>query len=156
MPDRLKRGKMIAVVGVVWLATCVLATEVLAQPAFGGRGGGRGGMMHGMRALDLTDEQHTEIRHIAERYREPDGTQREQHRAAREALREATTADVVSESTIRALAAEVALFEADAAVQRAYMHAEILQVLTPDQRAQLQELRSEREARGGPRRSLRQ
>ena len=156
MPNRLTRGKMITAVGIVWLATCVLATEVLAQPP-GGRGGGPGQMMAGMRALDLTDEQHNEIRHIAERYRESDGTQREQHRAARAALREATTADVVSESTIRALAAEVALFEADAAVRRAYMHAEMLQVLTPDQRAQLQELRAEREERRGlgSRRSLR-
>ena len=33
-------------------------------------------------------------------------------------------------------------FAADAAVQRAYRHAEIMQVLTPDQRAELEALRA--------------
>ena len=150
MPSRFTRGKIIVAVGFAWLATCVLASEVLAQPGFGGRGG-PGRMMGGMRALDLTDEQHNEIRRITERYREAGGVQREEFRAARRALRDATTTDAVNESEIRAAAAQLAVLEADAAVQRAYRHAEIMQVLTPDQRAELEELRAEREARRGSR-----
>ena len=52
-------------------------------------------------------------------------------------------ADVVNESTIRGLAAQIAPLEADAAVQRAYANAAVLQVLTPDQRAELRELQAE-------------
>ena len=75
----------------------------------------------------------------------------EQLGAARSALREAVTDDVVNESLIRAQAAHVANLEADAAVQRAHVNVQILQLLTPDQRAELQELRTEAQERIGER-----
>ena len=120
--------------------------HVSAQPGsrgFGGpQGGGRGGLP-GLRALDLTDAQRDEIRSVREQHHDPALAQ--QHRAARQALNEAIAADVVNESAIRGLAAQLALFEADAAVQRAYAHAAVLQILTPDQRAELTELQAQAE-----------
>lgn len=148
MPDRGKKRKIIVTVGVVSLAICALASEVLAQPGFDRRSG-PGRMMGVMRNLDLTDEQHNQIRRIAERYHESGSAQRKALRQARQALRHAAMTDAVNESEIRDAASPLASLEADVAVQRAYMHAEILQVLTPDQRAELKVLRAEREARRG-------
>ena len=122
-----------------------MPTHVSAQPGSRGSGGpqksGRGGMLPGLRALDLTDAQRDQIRSLREQHHDPAIAQ--QHRAARQALNEAITADVVNESAIRGLAAQLALFEADAAVQRAYANAAVLQILTPDQRAELSELQAQ-------------
>ena len=56
-------------------------------------------------------------------------------REVRQALQEAVTADVVNESVIRALAAQLATVEGDAAIQRAYLHAQLWQLLTAEQQA---------------------
>ncbi len=124
-----------------------MPTHVSAQPGsrgFGGpQGGGRGGMLPGLRALDLTDAQRDQIRSVREQHHDPALAQ--QHRAARQALNEAIKTDVVNESAIRGLAAQLALFEADAAVQRAYAHSGVLQILTPGQRAELSALQAQAE-----------
>ena len=116
--------------------------HILAQPgARGGPMGGRGGMIPGLRQLNLTNAQRGQLRTVREQHH--DEALAEQLRVSREALNEAIMADVVNESTIRGLAAQIAPLEADAAVQRAYANAAVLQVLTPDQRAELRELQAE-------------
>ena len=138
-------------------ATLALAPAVLAQPASGGpdgpfmRGGPRG-ILPGLRALDLEEGQRDRIREIAEQNRDAGAAMAQQVRAAREALNDVVVSEVVNESTIRARAAELATLEADAAVQRAYVSAQILQVLTPDQRAEWRELRADAKERAGERR----
>jgi Spy/CpxP family protein refolding chaperone len=74
-------------------------------------------------------------------HRENGAASRQALRAAQRKLRDAVTAEVVNETTIRAAAAETASFRADAAVRRAEMHAAVLAVLTTDQRAELSQLR---------------
>ena len=105
--------------------------------------------------MNLTDAQREAIRAIAEQNRSEGRAMAEQLGAARASLNEAVMADVVNESTIRARAADLARLEADAAVQRAYVNAEIWQVLTPDQRAELRQLQAEAEERRGERMSER-
>ena len=146
----------IIAVAAVLVTALIFTAAVQAQPGSrspGGRfmGDGPLRMLPGLRNLDLTDDQREVIRDIAEQNRDKGSTMVEQLGAARSALREAVTDDVVNESLIRARAAHVANLEADAAVQRAHVNAQILQLLTPDQRAELQELRTEAQERIGER-----
>jgi Spy/CpxP family protein refolding chaperone len=55
--------------------------------------------------------------------------------AAREALHAATTSSSFDEGLVRAKAAELAAAEADLAVERARIYADVFQILTPDQQA---------------------
>ena len=146
---------------VVLLAALMSMSEVHAQPGVrspDGRfmGGGQRGMRPGLSELDLSDDQRAAIRSIAEQNRSEGSAMAEQLGAARASLNEAVMVDVVNESTIRARAADVARLEADAAVQRAHVNAQIWQVLTPDQRAELRQLQAEATERLGERRGRRQ
>jgi len=131
------------------LATALaVATPLYAQPGpsgFRGRfaGDGPGAMGHIFQQLSLTDAQRDEIRQITETSRDAGAPLHEQLRAARQALNDAITDEVVNESTIRALSAQIAPLEAEAAVQRAHTHSAVLMVLTPDQRDELETLREE-------------
>lgn len=145
---------------VVLFASLTFVSDMHAQPRSGTRdgrfmGGGPRGMLPGLREMDLTDAQREAIRAIAEQNRSEGRAMAEQLGAARASLNEAVMADVVNESTIRARAADLARLEADAAVQRAYVNAEIWQILTPDQRAELRQLQAEAEERRGERLSER-
>ena len=100
-------------------------------------------MGHIFQQLSLTDAQRDEIRQITETSRDAGAPLHEQLRAARQALNDAITDEVVNESTIRALSAQIAPLEAEAAVQRAHTHSAVLMVLTPDQRDELETLREE-------------
>ena len=150
------RTGIIAGIALALFAALMLSTNMLAQPRFRGldgpfMGGGARGMLPGLRALDLTDAQREEIRGVADQNRDAGRQLRERLGADRASLNEAVMAEVVSESTIRARAAEVATLEADVAVQHAHVNAQIWQVLTPDQRAELRELQAEAKERHGER-----
>ncbi len=137
MRSRIRWNRLAAAGMVVALGATVLAVNVAAQ-----RGGGPGGMGRVLRHLDLTDEQHEAIHSVMEQHRESGRSLREQLSAARRNLRDSVQSGTADETAIRALAAEVAPLAADAAVQRAALHAEIRGLLTDTQRAQLDELQA--------------
>ena len=56
-------------------------------------------------------------------------------------------ADAIDESTIRARSADVATIEADMAVMRAQIRAEVWQILTPDQQQQAKTLQAQMQQR---------
>jgi len=114
---------------------------------FGGPGGAGGPMgMLPMLApeLQLTDSQRDQIKAIADSHRDEWKALADRTRAAHEALQAAVTAPAVDESLIRAKSADLAAIEADAAVARAHAHAEVLQLLTADQKTKLKELEARR------------
>ena len=121
------------------------------RPFNGGRGGpgrmgGPGGLM-GMlpmlgRAINLTDAQKDQIKAIADAHKDEWKAIADRERTAREALNAAITADTVNDALVRQKSAEVAAVEADAAVARAHAHAEVVQMLTPEQKTQLKEAQS--------------
>jgi len=114
----------------------------------GGPGGGPMGMLPPLGPeLQLTDAQREQIRTIAETHRDEWKTLADRGRAAHQALMAAVAADEVNESAIRAKSAEVAAVEADAAVARAHAHAEVLQILTADQKSTLKDLQAKRATR---------
>lgn len=125
-------------------AVLLLAAPTTAQePGPLGGPGGPGMLGRALQELSLTDAQRAEIRGTIESSRASSEPLREQLRATRRALRDAMTREVVNESEIRALSAQIAPLEAEAAVQRAHTHAAIVTVLTPDQRDELDALRAE-------------
>jgi periplasmic protein CpxP/Spy len=127
-----------------------LGTAALAQPhgdAGGEHRGMRGGF-HGLRQLGLSDEQRQEVRRIMELHKAERQAIGERLREARRAQSEAVMAVPVDESAVRARSAELAKVETEAAVLRARMHAEVYNVLTPEQQEKAKALRAEREARG--------
>ena len=120
-----------------------------------GRGGpmGPGGPM-GMlpmlgRGLGITDAQKDQIKNIAESHRDEWKALADRARSAHQALEQAVAADVVDDNLIRQRSAEAASVEADLAVARAHAHAEVFQILTPDQKAKARELRTQMEQRRG-------
>lgn len=119
----------------------------------GGPGGPMGGLMLG--ELDLTEAQREQVRTIMETRRAADEPLMERAQAARQALQTAIQTQPVDEATIRARSADLATIEADLAVSRARLQAEILALLTPEQRTELEQqqaqMRERMETRGGRR-----
>ena len=167
-------GQALAPVAVVVaLGALVVADTAEAQPPGGpggpaGRMGRRGGPSPGgpmmyLRALDLTEAQREQIRSIREQNREATQAAGERVRVARQALQDAVTADPMNEGAIRVVASELGIAEGDAAVQRAYVHAQVWQTLTPGQQAaasdaeaKMEQRRAQRRQRSSERRERRQ
>ena len=148
----------IAFGGLLLLAT---ALPALAQPpGHGPHGGGRGAMdghrlEHLALRLELSDGQREALR---EAFRDRFEGGAEARRAlfeARRALAERVHAETFDEAAIREAAGVVAALESDAAVERARQAQKLRQILTPEQLAELEEMRGERRGhrfgRRGPR-----
>lgn len=105
----------------------------------GGRGGGGAGAI--LRELDLTDAQREQMRALREQSTSHDVMER--LRARRTALNEAVDSGA-DEGTIRQLAFELGEVEGDAAIERARIHAQVMGILTAEQRAQFETLKAER------------
>jgi Spy/CpxP family protein refolding chaperone len=144
--------------------SAVLVTAPVAAQQDGQQGGRRSrpGQMHrgfdrgfdglSLRELDLTEAQLQEIRSIYEQNREAGrGVGDKKLRDARRALYEATVAESIDESAIRAAASALADAEAEAAISRARVRAQVWNVLTPEQQEKARSLRAERRERRGER-----
>lgn len=114
-----------------------------------GRGGGAGLPLF---ALNLTDEQRTQVKGVYEQHRAEMQKAGERVRAAFRAQHEAASALPVDENAIRAKSSELAAAQADAAIVRARIHTAVYQVLTPEQQQKAQELRTQRQERMNQRR----
>ncbi|HMF93210.1 MAG TPA: Spy/CpxP family protein refolding chaperone [Vicinamibacterales bacterium] len=110
---------------------------------FGGPGGGPLGMLPMLgREINLTDTQRDQIKAIADSHKDEWKAISDREWTAREALNAAITADTVNDALVRQKSAEVAAVEADAAVARAHAYAEVMQILTPDQKIQLKQMQA--------------
>jgi protein CpxP len=119
-------------------------------PGARGRGGpGRGGPLVGlpMRELNLTDAQREQVKTIVESYQADTKAIGDRAMTARQNLHVATTSASFDEAAVRARAAELAAVEADMAVVRARIFADVFQILTPEQQAKTKELSGSRPRR---------
>lgn len=92
--------------------------------------------------LGLTDAQKDQVKTIAQTHRDEQKALGDRARTAREALHAAITAETVDEALIRQRSADVAAVEADLAVAQAQMHAEVWQILTPEQKSKAAEFQA--------------
>ncbi|HEU4938635.1 MAG TPA: Spy/CpxP family protein refolding chaperone [Vicinamibacterales bacterium] len=119
-----------------------VAIPVIAQPPQGGRGQGRGPAFDGalplLRGLNLTDAQREQIRSITEAQRTGDNPRRNVMDLERQ-LQAAVFAETPDQSKIDQLKNSIAAARAEELTSRIELQSRIVQVLTPEQRAQARE-----------------
>ena len=106
--------------------------------AFGGFGGGA--MFH---QLNLTDDQKTRMKQIRESFGDRTKSLREQLRAKRQELRQASEGGTFNEALATQKLTEEAGLKAKLMGEQFKLHQEMLTVLTPEQRTQLEQLREQ-------------
>ena len=106
---------------------------------FGGHFGG--GMM--FRGLDLTDAQKASLKQLRESFGERTKSLREQLRAKHEELRQAEAGGTFNEALAAQKLAEVAPIQAKLMAEEFKLRQDSLAVLTPEQKAQLEQRRAE-------------
>ena len=113
----------------------------------GGPGGPGSFGLPGLRQLDLSDAQREQIRTIHESHRDEARQIGERTREAQRALDLATEAGTVDEGDLRAKATALGAAISEGAILRARVNAEILNVLTAEQREKLNEFRARMQER---------
>jgi Spy/CpxP family protein refolding chaperone len=97
--------------------------------------------------LGLTDPQKAQIKSIFQSHKDEWKALADRAVTARKALNEAVSAEAIDETVIRQRSADVAAVRADIAVAHAHARAEVFQILTPEQQAQVNSLQSQMESR---------
>ena len=124
----------------------------------GGRGGhkGWGGMRNGggfFRQLNLTEDQKAKMKQIRESFAQTNKPLRDQVRAKRQELRQASEGGTFNEALATQKLTEIAPLEAKLMAEQHKLHQEMLSVLTAEQKAQLEQSRAQFKARRGQMRS---
>ena len=125
----------------------------------GGRGDHKGHGWGGMRRggffgqLNLTEDQKTKVKQIRESFAERNKPLREQLRAKRQELRQASEGGTFNEALATQKLTEMASLQAKLMGERHKLHQETLSVLTAEQKAQLEQSKAQFKARRGERRN---
>ncbi|MFN8062118.1 MAG: Spy/CpxP family protein refolding chaperone [Vicinamibacterales bacterium] len=98
-------------------------------------------------ALDLSDEQRTQVRAIFDRHKDEFKTVGDRMRQALKAQHDAVVADQPDETEIRARGAELGAAGTEVALLASRVHGEVFQILTPEQQAKAKKLREEMQQR---------
>ncbi|HYV82266.1 MAG TPA: Spy/CpxP family protein refolding chaperone [Pyrinomonadaceae bacterium] len=119
----------------------------------GGRGGhkGWGGMREGgfFRQLNLTDDQKAKMKQIRDSFAQSNKPLRDQLRAKRQELRQASEGGTFNEALATQKLTEIAPLEAKLMASQHDLHQQMLSVLTTEQKAQLEQSRAQFKARRG-------
>lgn len=97
-----------------------------------------------LRHVDLSDAQQAEIKTLIETSREETKTARKELRDTRKTLRDLVAGDAYNIESVRNLADQQARLQADLTVARIDTMHRALQVLTPEQQAEMVKLREQR------------
>lgn len=126
------------------LLTATLLTVGSIQAAdHHGKKHGDGKMMHMLKKLDLTDDQHNAIKKIKESMHATKMNHKEQMQPIREAMRKQIEADTLNMSEIQRLAHQKALLVESMTVVKAQSMHQIHQQLTTEQRNKLTKMKNE-------------
>jgi protein CpxP len=141
------------------LTLALAATVVFAQTGTATSGAGMGknaergrhGHHHelgfGFAKLNLTDAQKTGMKQIRENHNAAISALREQIRAKRKDLRQADSEGSFSEALATQKLGEMAPLKAKLMAEEFAMHQEVINLLTPEQKAQLAQMRTEWKAK---------
>jgi periplasmic protein CpxP/Spy len=115
------------------------------------KGHGWGGMRDGgfFRQLNLTEDQKTKLKQIRENFAQTNKPLREQLRAKRQELRQASEGGTFNEALATQKLTEIAPLEAKLMGEQHKLHQEMLSVLTTEQKAQLEQSKAQFKARRG-------
>jgi Spy/CpxP family protein refolding chaperone len=119
------------------------------------KGHGWGGMRRGgfFKQLNLTEDQQAKVKQIRESFAERNKPLREQLRAKRQELRQASEGGTFNEALATQKLTEMASLQAKLMGERSKMHQETLSVLTTEQKAQLEQSKAQFKTRRGERRN---
>jgi Spy/CpxP family protein refolding chaperone len=119
------------------------------------KGHGWGGMRRGgfFGQLNLTEDQKAKIQQIRESFAQRNKPLRQELRAKRQELRQASEGGTFNEALATQKLTEMASLEAKLMGERAKLHQETLSVLTAEQKAQLEQSKAQFKARRGERRN---
>jgi periplasmic protein CpxP/Spy len=142
-------NRMKSLAGAVALAT-IAAVSVSAAPGGFGKGprgghqGRHGGDGHGLRDLDLTEQQRTQIREMVKSHREANQPLFDRMKDAREQLHEARRSGTTDATRIGQLTLAVDAQRKQLEASRLQLREQIASVLTPEQREKLEKAEAER------------
>ena len=121
----------------------------------GHKGHGWGGMRAGgfFRQLNLTEDQKAKMKQIRETFAQSNKPLRDQVRAKRQELRQASEGGTFNEALATQKLTEMASLEAKLMGERVKLHQETLSVLTPEQKAQLEQSKAQFKTRRGEKRA---
>ena len=136
------------------------STQEQSQQGGFGRRGGRGGHGdHGFGAmrggdrlfsqLNLTDDQKAKVKQLHESFAERNKPLRDQLQAKRQELQQARQGDTFNESLATQKLSEMASLEAKLMGERFKLHQDTLAILTPEQKAQLEQAKAQFKTRRG-------
>lgn len=119
----------------------------------GHKGPGFGGMREGgfFKQLNLTDDQKAKMKSIRESFAQTNKPLRDQLRAKRQELRQASEGGTFNEALATQKLTEIAPLEAKMMAAEHNLHQEMLSVLTTEQKAQLEQSRAQFKGRHGMR-----
>jgi protein CpxP len=101
------------------------------------------------RQLNLTDDQKAKMKQIRESFAQSNKPLRDQLRAKRQELRQASEGGTFNEALATQKLTEIAPLEAKLMGERHKLHQQMLSVLTTEQKAQLEQSRTQFKARRG-------
>ena len=143
----------IALAASIAVAQTVTTNQGTQQGPHAGRGGhkGWGGMREGgfFKQLNLTDDQKAKMKQIRETFAQTNKPLREQLRAKRQELRQASEGGTFNEALATQKLTEMASLEAKLMGEQFKVHQEMLSVLTTEQKAQLEQSKAQFKARRG-------
>lgn len=156
--NRTKKIVGAAVLSFMGLAAVGMAGE---GRGFGGgregwHGGGRHGFGMGMRELNLTDDQKAQLKQVHEQQREAMRPLMEQHKALRDQIEQALSSGKPDATRIGQLEIQLFNLRGQFRAQREKMQAAFENVLTAEQKAQFEKLKTERKQRMEERRQQRE
>jgi len=149
------------------LMACTLSTPAFAQSAdqggqpqepgkqnFGRFHGRHGrGESHVWQRLSLTEAQKKQMKQIREGYRERTQSLEQELRAKKEQLRQANQSDTFNEALATQVLTESAALRARLMGERFKMRQEMVALLTPEQRSQLEQMREQHKMKRAERQS---
>jgi Spy/CpxP family protein refolding chaperone len=121
----------------------------------GGRGGDRQHNFGGMRGnrlfsqLNLTEDQKTKVKQLHANFAERNKPLRQELRARRQELQQARQGDTFNELLATQKLTEIATIEAKLMGEQFKLHQEMLTILTPEQKTQLEQAKAQFKAKRG-------
>ncbi len=154
----------IKTIAIATLSAIALATSIAFAQSTTGQGNTQGprgprgehghswgGMRDGgfFRQLNLTDDQKTRLKQIRESFAQQNQSLREQLRAKHQELRQASEGGTFNEALATQKLTEIAPLEARLMAAEFNLHQQMLSVLTPEQKAQLEQSKAQFKSRRG-------
>src|SRR5208283_460455 len=130
-------------------ATVLLAVAAAIAQGPHGFGGPGGGFHRMLKQLDLTADQHSQVKAIFEKEKPTMQPLMEQMRQNRDAMKALEASGPFDEAKTRALATQNAQTMVELQVEHARIKSQIMQILTADQKAKLAQIEANREERWG-------